>query len=86
MFDPTQLTSVKDVRPLDNYKLLVRFSTDEEKEVDISSLLNDPAFSSLRDQNVFKSVSVMYGSVAWCDGTIDMAPEFLYEIGTPALK
>jgi hypothetical protein len=84
--DPTPLTSIKYVRPLDNYKLLVRFSTEEEKEVDISDLLNEPVFRPLRDQNVFKSVDVAYGTVVWCEGTIDMAPEFLYEIGIPALK
>jgi hypothetical protein len=79
--DPTPLISIKYARPLDNYKLLVRFSTEEEKEVDISDLLDEPVFRPLRDQNVFKSVYVDYGTVVWCDGTIDIAPEYLYDIG-----
>jgi hypothetical protein len=74
--------SVKSARPLDNYKLLVCFSTGEEKEVDISALFDDPTFSTLRDQNAFKSVEVAFGTVVWCEGTIDMAPELLYEMGT----
>jgi len=27
---------------------------------------------------VFKTVYVDYGTVVWCDGTIDIAPEYLY--------
>jgi hypothetical protein len=77
--------SIKSVSPLDGYKLLVHFSNDVKKEVDVSALFDDPTFSPLRDQNVFKGVDVVYGTVIWCDGTIDIAPELLYEMGTPAL-
>jgi len=82
--DPTPLITVKQARPLDNYKLLVRFSTGEEKEVDISILLDEPAFKPLRDINLYKSVYVDYGTVVWRNGTIDIAPEYLYDIGIPA--
>jgi hypothetical protein len=81
--DPTPLKKIKYVRPLEDHKLLVRFSTEEEKEVDISGLLNEPAFRPLQDQNVFQSVYVDYGTVVWCNGTIDIAPEYLYDIGIP---
>ena len=81
--DPAPLKTIKYVRPLQDYKLLIRFSTEEEKEVDISGLLNEPAFRTLRDRNVFQSVYVDYGTVVWCNGTIDIAPEYLYDIGVP---
>ena len=83
---PTPLITVKYVRPLDDYRLLVRFSTGEEKEIDISALLDEPVFKPLKDINVFRKVYIDYGTVVWCDGTIDIAPEYLYDIGSAYLS
>jgi len=77
--DPSPILSVKTVRPLPDYKLLVRFSTGEEKKINISSLLNEPVFKALKDISVFNSVYIDYGTVVWNDGSIDIAPEYLYE-------
>ncbi|MDR2718582.1 MAG: DUF2442 domain-containing protein [Treponema sp.] len=79
--NPAPLITVKQVRPLDDYRLLVRFSTGEEKEIDISNLLDEPVFKPLQDLNLFRSVYVDYGTVVWRDGTIDIAPEYLYDTG-----
>jgi hypothetical protein len=84
--DPTPLLTVKYVHPLDDYKLFVRFSTGEEKEVDISSLLDEPVFRCLRNPDLYKDVYVDYGTVVWSDGTIDIAPEYLYSTGVPIKK
>ena len=73
------ILTVKSVRPLVNYKLLVCFSTGEEKEIDISSLLDEPVFKVLKDISVFNSVYVDYGTVVWNNGTVDIAPEYLYK-------
>ena len=77
--NPAPQLTVKSVRALAGYKLWLRFSTGEEKEVDISSLLNEPVFTALKDVSVFNSVYVDYGTVVWNNGAIDIAPEFLYE-------
>ena len=82
--NPTPVLTIKQVCPLDDYKLLVRFSTDEEKVIDISTLLNEPVFQPLQNLNLFRSVYIDYGTVVWCNGTIDIAPEYLYDIGVPA--
>ena len=79
--NPEPLLTVKSVRALKDYKLLVRFSTEEEKKVDVSSLLEEPVFSALKDTAVFNGAYVDYGTVVWNDGTIDIAPEYLYEQG-----
>ena len=76
--DPAPLLVVKSVRPLPDYKLLVRFSTGEEKTIDIKSLLDEPVFKALKDLSVFNTVYVDYGTVVWNDGNIDIAPEYLY--------
>ena len=78
--NPTPLQTIKFVRPLDRHKLMVRFSTGEEKEIDISPLLNEPVFRPLQDLNIFKNVYIDYGTVVWCNGTIDIAPEYLFDL------
>jgi hypothetical protein len=75
--DPVPVLTVKAVQPLDNYKLCIRFSTGEEKEVDISLLLDEPAFLPLKDKAVFNRVYVDYGAPVWNDGKIDIAPIFI---------
>ena len=81
MDNPRNLVTVKGVRPLGNYKLWLRFSTDEKKIFDVSPLLDFPAFAPLKDKNVFADVYLDYETVVWKDGEIDIAPETLYEQG-----
>lgn len=67
------------VRPLENYKLWLRFSNGEIKIFDFSKELNSPAFSPLKDKTVFNSVYIDYGVTVWNNGDIDIAPEYLYK-------
>ncbi len=76
-----QPLKISGVRPLEDYKLWVRFSTDEAKVFDFSPLLTAPAFAPLQDKNVFNAVYIDYGCTCWNDGNIDIAPEYLYEHG-----
>ena len=82
--EPTPAVKVGGVRPLDDYKLWVRFSTGEAKIFDFKPLLNDTGFSALKDESVFKQVYIDYGVTVWQDGEIDIAPEKLYEDGVAA--
>ncbi len=76
-----KLISISGVRPLNNYKIWVRFSNGEAKIFDFSPLLEYPAFQPLQDKAVFQSVYIDYGTTVWNDGAIDIAPEYLYENG-----
>lgn len=69
------------VRPLADYRLWVRFSTGEAKTFDFKELLNTPAFSPLKDRNLFESVYIDFGVPVWNEGEIDISPEYLYENG-----
>ena len=82
--EPQQLMKVSGVCPLDGYKLWIRFINGEAKIFDFSGLLEFPAFSPLKDQNVFRNVYIDYGVPVWDNGNIDIAPEYLYENGVPA--
>lgn len=67
------------VRALDDYRLWVRFTTGETKMFNFSPLLNSPAFAPLQDEELFRQVYIDYGTPAWQNGDIDIAPEYLYE-------
>lgn len=72
---------ISGVRPMDNYKLWVRFNNNEEKIFDFKPLLNSPAFAPLSDIEIFKGVYIDYGIPVWNNGDIDISPEYLYENG-----
>ncbi len=79
--DPKLVIKVKSVRPMEGYKLWVRFNTNETKVFDFSPLLDAPAFIPLKDKDLFDSVYIDYGIPVWNDGEIDIAPERLYADG-----
>ena len=79
--EPVPAVKVGGVRPLDDYKLWIRFNTGEAKIFDFKPLLSTPGFSPLKDENIFKQVYIDYGVTVWQDGEIDIAPEKLYEEG-----
>lgn len=76
--EKTSPIKVKSVRPLADYKLWLRFNTNEEKVFDCSPLLDMPAFTPLKDKAMFDGVYVDYGVPVWMNGDIDIAPERLY--------
>lgn len=69
-----------EVRPLESYRLYVKFIDGLEGFVDLSKLIasdNAGVFASLRDQQLFQSVYLDYGSVTW-PGDLDLAPDAMY--------
>ena len=75
---------ISGVRPLEDYKLWLRFNTGEAKIFDFAPLLNDPGFAPLKDQELFRGVYIDYGVTVWEDGNIDIAPEYLYANSVPS--
>lgn len=69
------------VCPLSDFRLWVRFNNSEAKIFDFKPLLNTPAFAPLADPDTFRSVYIDYGVPSWNDGSIDIAPETLYDLG-----
>lgn len=81
--EPTPALKVSGVRPLEDFRLWVRFNNGEARIFDFKPLLNSPAFAPLSNPDIFKSVYIDYGVAVWNDGDIDIAPEELYEKGLP---
>ena len=79
--EPKSIIKVLSARPLDDYKLWIRFTNGDIKEFDFTPLLDEPAFKPLKDKAVFNSVYVDFGCTVWNNGDIDIAPEYLFEKG-----
>jgi len=77
--EPEKAIKIISVRPLEHYKLWLRFSTGEAKVFDFAPLLSSEAFRPLRDKNLFDGVYIDYGVPVWNAGDIDIAPEYLYQ-------
>ncbi len=69
---------IKEVRPLEDYKLKLKFENNEERIFDLKPYLNLGKFSELQDQKLFKKVRVSFDTIEWPNG-IDLDPEFLYK-------
>ena len=71
---------IVDARVLTDDTMRVRFSTGEQGTFCITPLINAPAFKQLADPDCFKNFNLDLGTLNWCDGTIDIAPEKVYEL------
>jgi hypothetical protein len=65
------------VKPLENYKLLIRFDNDEDRVFDVEPYLDDGFFAPLRNKAVFNSVKLSPVSIEWAGG-VDICPDELY--------
>ncbi len=74
--------AVTEVKPLDNYSLLLKFENNEEKIFNMADYLNIGKFKELKNTSLFNTVKVKFDSIAW-DNLIDIDPEFLYEASIP---
>jgi len=75
-----QLHRIVEVKPLDDYRLRIRFSDGVEGEVDLSDLVGNGVFAAWSDPAEFRKVFVdpETHTVAW-PGGIDLAPDALYQ-------
>lgn len=74
---------VKAVKYLENYRLQLKFEDGSLKVVDLKNHLDGKIFEPLKDIEYFKKVKVNedVDTICWDNGA-DLAPEFLYQIGT----
>lgn len=75
--------SVKHVKPLAEYKLLLTFENNENKIFDVTPYLEIGKFAELKDISLFNSVVVCFDSIEWANH-LDLDPEVLYKNSEPA--
>ena len=66
--------AVKDVKTIDDYKLILTFEDDSVRIFDMKPLLGKGVFKELKDEKLFKTVKVSFDSIEWANG-IDVDPE-----------
>lgn len=77
------MLKVKDVDYIKDYELLLTFSDGSRKRVDLRPYLTGEVFGELLDPVKFVQYGLTPYTIEWANGA-DLAPEFLYEIGTEA--
>jgi len=70
--------AVIDVKPLNDYKLLLTFENGEKRVFDVRPYLDKGIFQELKNEEKFKTVRVSFDSIEWCNQA-DLDPEFLFE-------
>jgi len=68
---------VINVKPEQNFKLLITFNNGEKKSFDVKPYLEIGVFKELRDVGLFNSVKPFLGSIQSANG-LDLCPDTLY--------
>ncbi|MBR6964179.1 MAG: DUF2442 domain-containing protein [Prevotella sp.] len=85
MEQKNELKWVTAARALEGYRLYLTFNDGSERIFDCLPLIEKyKIFAPLRDKDVFERIDLDGWTVCWLDGTIDIAPEHLYELGVAA--
>jgi len=67
---------------LDNYILRLTFNNGSVKTFDCKPLIQQfPIFGPLQNKELFHNITLDGWTVTWENGSIDIAPEYLYEKG-----
>jgi len=69
--------AVKEVKPVENYLLLLTFENGEVRKFDMKPFLETGIFRELKDPSLFNTVRISFDSVEW-DNEADVDPEVLY--------
>jgi len=67
---------VTDARHIQGHRVWLSFNDGTTGEVDLKDSLDGPIFQPLRDEEYFKSFSLVGHTLAWPNGA-DFAPEYL---------
>lgn len=70
--------AIKDVKPQDNYLLLLTFENGEKRQFDMKPYLDFGIFQELKDLRLFKTVKTSFDTIEW-DNEADFDPEILYQ-------
>lgn len=69
--------NVIDVKPQDDYKILLSFENGEMKIFDVKPYITKGFFKQLQNETYFKTVKPFMNSIQWQNGQ-DLSPDTLY--------
>ena len=68
-----------EVKPMPDYKIYLRYDSNEQKIFDVLPYIDGDWFGKLKDEQYFLSVRLSGDTVEWLGGQ-DIAPHELYEL------
>ncbi len=74
--------AVRNVKPQDNYMLLLTFENGEKRQFDMKPYLEIGIFKELKDLSLFKTVKTSFDTIEWANEA-DFDPEVLYQKSQP---
>jgi hypothetical protein len=75
--DMKPVFAVVEARPLKGRRLFVRFNDGTCGIADIGPLVEKRMYAPLRDDAVFRNISLPLRAPTWTNGEVDIAPEWL---------
>jgi hypothetical protein len=66
-----------EVKPLEGYRLLIKFNNNEVKVFDVKPYLKYKQYSELKKIEIFNTVKIAGLSIEWSNG-VDICPDELY--------
>jgi hypothetical protein len=73
-----QMNKVMDVRPLENYRVWLRFADGTQGEIDLSDLAGHGVFAAWSDPELFRAVHPEEGGGIEWPGGLDICPDSLF--------
>ncbi|MEI7423310.1 MAG: DUF2442 domain-containing protein [Prolixibacteraceae bacterium] len=70
--------AVKNVKPIENYNLILIYENGEKRQFDMKPFLNKGIFKELKEVAKFNTVKVCFDAIEW-ENKADLDPEVLYE-------
>lgn len=70
--------AVKNVKPQNDYLLLLTFANGEKRQFDMKPYLDLGIFKELKDITMFNTVKANFDSIEW-ENEADFDPEILYQ-------
>ena len=70
--------AIIDVKPKENYLLLLTFANGEKRQFDMKPYLDTGLFQELKDLRLFNTVKTSFDSIEW-ENNADFDPEILYQ-------
>ena len=77
------MKEIIEVKPLEDYKLLLTFDNKEKRIKDMKPYLEKGIFQKLKDKNFFNTVQILYGAISWGE-EIELCADSLYMDSKPA--
>lgn len=74
---------INNAKCLEGIKMPVSFNNGESRLFDLATIVDSyPVFAPLKDKNKLKQFHIS-DTLEWCNGTIDIAPEYIFAYGKP---